>query len=172
MQFQRGEIRQPYERRQVIRQNVVDRPPVVTAPDRCGLHPVGLVHWRILFEERLALDPVGITFARKRSPVEMRQDGRRNPRVVVDHVLLGKAGCGVKDLLQVRDLKVPALDIDGRVCHMRSIMSFCLSATQPQNTGLILIGCPDSGWGCLTTWLPATYFQTSALLARPPYGFR
>src|SRR5579864_9320204 len=46
---------------------------------------------------------------------------------------------------------------------------FCLKLGRAQNTGLSAPGALDSMASRLTTSLPPTYFQTSALLVRPNY---
>jgi hypothetical protein len=71
------------------------------------------VHGSVLFEEGLALYTIGITFAREGATVQVGKDRRRDPRVIVDYVLLGKPGGGIKNLLQVRDLQSLALNFDG-----------------------------------------------------------
>ncbi len=50
---------------------------------------------------------------------------------------------------------------------MRSALTFCLIFRQVQNTGLILTLPSWVVADRLTTPLPPTYFQTSALFARP-----
>ena len=66
MQLQRRQIRQPDQRRQIVRQDVVNRSPVAFAPDRGSLHPIRLVHGRVLFEEWLAVHAIGIALASQR----------------------------------------------------------------------------------------------------------
>ena len=76
------------------------------APDRSGLHPVRLVHGRVLFKERFAVDAIGITLASQRPSRQMRKDRRRDPHVVVDDILLGESRGGIENLLQVRELQM------------------------------------------------------------------
>jgi hypothetical protein len=64
-----------------------------------------------------------------------------------------------------------ALNFDVRIGHVRSTLSFCLIFRKTQNTGLILNARSRVLVNRLTTPLPPTYFQTSALLARPKTMF-
>ena len=126
MQFQRRKIRQPYQRRP-------DRPPERNGsvrrlrPLQIGrrLHPVGLVHGRVLLEKRFAVHAVGITLAGQRPPRQMRNNRRRDPDVVVDHLFLGESGGGIQHLLQVRQLEMLALNFDGRIGHPALLVSHC-----------------------------------------------
>src|SRR5205814_4213311 len=70
-----------------------------------------------LLEERLVINPVGEPAHRDAAVAEMRQQRRRDARVVVDHLALGEPGLGIQDLLEVRELELPPADLDGRVGH-------------------------------------------------------
>ena len=171
MQFERGQICQPDQRRQIIAQHVVNITPVVAAPDRGRLHPIGFVHGGVLLEKGLAVHAIGITLARERSAVQMRKNGGSDTRVIVDNTLLGESRGGIKNLFQVRELQMSALNFNARIGHVRSALPFCLIFRQEQNTGLILTLRVRVAVDGLTMPPPPTYFQTSALLARPKTMF-
>ena len=42
----------------------------------------------------------------------MRQDGGRNPHVVVDDIFLGKSGGRIENLIKIRQLEMLALNFD------------------------------------------------------------
>jgi hypothetical protein len=64
-----------------------------------------------LLEEALALDPVRITDPGQSTVVEVRQQRRSDPGVVVDDLALGEAGLGIEDLVEVRDRQPAAVDL-------------------------------------------------------------
>src|SRR5579871_6997116 len=100
----------------------MDGSSTVPAPNGCGLHPIRLVHGGILLEEGLAIHSVGIALASERPSCQMRQERGSNPGVIIDDIFLRESGRRVQDLLQIRQLQMPALDFDGRVSHTRSAM--------------------------------------------------
>ena len=53
MQFDAGQIRDPHQRRQIVRQNVIDVAMVAFAPDRRRLHPVRPMFGGILLEKSI-----------------------------------------------------------------------------------------------------------------------
>src|SRR5438477_13198608 len=137
MQLECRQVRQPNQRRHVIRQNVVDSSPSATAPYGGGFYPVGLVHGRVLLEEGLAVYAVRISLAGQGAALEMWQDRGRDPHVIVNHVLLREAGGWIENLLQVGQLQFPALYFDDRrVWHVISAHTLCLKPQPAQNTGL------------------------------------
>ena len=105
VQLEIGEVGQPHERGLVVGQDVVDR------PHARGLNPVGTVRWRVLLVEELRVDAVGVALERQRAALDVRQDGRRDAREVVDDVALGEAGLGIEDLVEVRELHLAPADL-------------------------------------------------------------
>src|SRR3954471_11194539 len=82
------------------------------APDRRGDDPVGAVARALLLVEVGAADPVGIALERQRPPAQVRQQDRRDARVVVDHLPLGEPRLGIEDLVEVREGQPPPVDVD------------------------------------------------------------
>jgi hypothetical protein len=66
----------------------------------------------VLVVEVRARHAVGIALERHRAALEVREQRRRDPRVVVEHVRLGESGLGIQDLAQVRQPQPPAVDLD------------------------------------------------------------
>ena len=112
MQFDRRQIRQPDQRRQIVGQNVMDGAMVSLAPDRSSLHPVRPMLRRILLVEKFFVHAVGIALAGERASGQMRQHRRRNTHVVVDHLLLGKSRRRIQNLFQIRQLELLALNLN------------------------------------------------------------
>ena len=94
------EVGEPDERGQVVREREVDRPPA--GGHRHGLYPVGPVGGRLLLVEVLLVDPVRVALEGERVVPEVRQQHRRDARVVVDHLALGEADLGIEHLVEVR----------------------------------------------------------------------
>src|SRR5215213_1211486 len=78
--------------------------------DPLRAHPVRAVLRALLLVEELALHAVRIALHRQRPPFEVRQQRRRDARVVVDDLALREAGLRIEDLVQVRELERPAVD--------------------------------------------------------------
>ncbi len=106
VQLQVGEVGEPDERGQVARQREVDR--ALAGHDRHGLHPVGPVRRGLLLVEELLVHAVRVALQRQRAVAQMRQQHRRDARVVVDHLALGEAHGGVEHLVQVREPEASA----------------------------------------------------------------
>src|SRR6478736_2573869 len=66
----------------------------------------------VLLEELHATDPVREADPCDGAVAQVRQDHRRDARVVVDHLGLGRAGAGIHHLLEARQLHPPAVDLD------------------------------------------------------------
>src|SRR5271165_2653631 len=66
----------------------------------------------VLLVEVLAVHAVGIALHRQRPAMQMRQQDRSDAYEVVDDLPLGEAGLGIKHLVKVRQLQVPALDVN------------------------------------------------------------
>ena len=130
VQFDRGQIRQPHQRGQIVSENVMHGAAVSLAPDRSGLHPVGPVLWRILLVEKFFVHAVGITLAGERAPGQMRHHRRRDADVVVDDLLLGESRRRVQHLFQIRQLELLALNLNGRI-HRALQQALCLKS-RPQ----------------------------------------
>src|SRR5579864_8684583 len=99
----------------------------------------------------------------------MRNNRRRDASVVVDHLLLGKSRGGIEHLLQVRQLQMLALNLDSRIGHMIS-GSYCARNPRHAKYSIVLkLLAQIQAKAGLTTSLPSTYFQTSALQVRPTH---
>ena len=113
VQFNRGQVRDPHQRRQIVGQKVVDGAVVALAPDGRGLHPVGAMHGRVLLEEKFLVSRrLGIALHGERTSREVRHQHRRDADVVVHHLPFGETGGGIEDLVQIRELELAALHFD------------------------------------------------------------
>ena len=83
-------------------------------PDQTGAvaHPVRPVRRAALLVEELLLDAVRIALQRQRPRPQVRQQHRRDPRVVVDHVALREPGARVHQLVEVRERERRLADVD------------------------------------------------------------
>ena len=85
-------------------------------PDQTGARadPVRAVRRAALLVEELLLDPVRVALQGQRPRPQVRQQDRRDPRVVVDHVALREPGARVHQLVEVRqrDRRVADVDLD------------------------------------------------------------
>ncbi len=121
MQFDGGQIRHPHHGREIVGQNVVHIAVVAFTPDGSGLHPIRAVLGGVLFKEELAVHAIGIAFQRQRASCKMGDEDGRDAGVVVNHLSLGKSGRGIQDLIQIRQLQLPALNFNHRfVAHIAS----------------------------------------------------
>src|SRR3954451_19474988 len=66
----------------------------------------------LLLVEVGAADAVGIALEGQGAPPQVREQRRRDPRVVVDHLALGEPRLGIEDLVEVREGQPPAVDVD------------------------------------------------------------
>ena len=112
MQFEVGELRQPDERRQVVHDEVVHVP-----LRRCREEPHGLRERRqvvlpTLLVEAPAVDAVRVACHRQRPVPQVRQQVRRDPRVVAEHVALRHRRAALRlrpeHLVHVRHGDLPA----------------------------------------------------------------
>jgi hypothetical protein len=77
------------------------------------------VRRRLLLEERLAVNAVGVARDGQRPAGKMRQQERRDRRVVVDHVTLGEAVGRIQDLRQVGQRELVAVEDHAGRCRSR-----------------------------------------------------
>ncbi len=80
-------------------------------------HPRRRAGRRVLLEEARLLHAVGPADPGDRAVLEVRQQHRRDLRVVVEHLALGRAGARVEHLVEVADRQGAALDVDLQVAH-------------------------------------------------------
>ena len=73
----------------------------------------------ILLEEVSMVHPFGLALHGEWTSGEMRNQHGRDAHVIINHLALGKAGRGIEDLLQVRELQLAALDFDDGWCRHR-----------------------------------------------------
>src|ERR1700737_1474198 len=103
MQFNRCQVRDPYERGEIVSEKIVNGSLVALAPDGRGLHPVGAMLGGILFEKIFLVDSPGIALHGERPSGEMRQQIGRYADVIIDDLSLGKPGGWIEDLVKVRE---------------------------------------------------------------------
>src|SRR6266478_5343729 len=78
------------------------------------------MHGRVLLEEVRMVHAFRITFHRERTSSEVRQQRRRDVHVIVNHLALGRAGSGIEDLIQIRELQLAAFNFnDGWGWHRK-----------------------------------------------------
>ena len=94
--------------------------------------PVGPVVGAVLLVEELVVDAVRVADPRQRPVTQVAEHGRRDARVVVDHVPLGEARRGIHDLVEVGELELAALDV---YFHARSIPCPAREGQCPQGDG-------------------------------------
>ena len=146
MQLDRRQLRHPDQRRQVLADAEVDLAGVRPADRDPGrLHPVGPVLGAALLEEGgvAVVDALGEAAQGQRPPGQVGDDRRRDLGVVVDHLALGEAGLRVEDLVEVGELQLTAVDLDGAVgrqlgARLRSATSTSPPACASEARGLRL----------------------------------
>ena len=85
-----------------------------------GPHPGRPVARALLLVEELAVDAVRVALERQVPVAQVRQQHRRDPHVVLDHLALGEPGGRVEDLVEVRERERAPLHLDLhalRRCH-------------------------------------------------------
>ena len=116
VQLEAGQVGRPDQRGQVVDDQVGDgaaaRPGAVRL-DRGGADPVRAVRGDVLLEEGLAVHPLGVALERQRAARDVRQQGRRDPLVVVEDFGLGEAAVRVEHLAQVGQRQRPPVHLDG-----------------------------------------------------------
>ena len=111
MEHDRAEIGRPRDRGDLGHAQLVGVTPGREG-DPCRLEPFGVVRWRPLLVDRLALDAVGEPLHRAR-PLEQRlHDAGPYRDVVVDQVKLGLAMRREVDLVGVGDAHGASLDLE------------------------------------------------------------
>src|SRR6202521_2027331 len=112
MQLNRRQVRDPYERRKIVSEKIINGSFVPLAPYGRGLQPVGPMHGSILFEEIFMVHAFGITLHGERASGEMRHQHGGNADIIVHHLSLGEPRGGIEDLVKVRETKLTALHFD------------------------------------------------------------
>ncbi len=134
MQFNRRQIRNPHQRREIVREKIINGSFVPLAPDGRGLYPVGAMLGGIFFEEIFLVHAPWITFHGERPSGEMRHQHGCDADVIIHHLPLGERGRGIEDLVKIRETKLAALHFDdGRSGHGSLAMES--RASQPGWTG-------------------------------------
>src|SRR4051812_25712720 len=90
------------------------------APNRRRLHPIGAVLRAGFLVKEHPGHAFRIALERQRAIFQVRQQDRSDAHVVIDHLPLGEAGCGIEDLVQIGDGQLLSLDVDRRfrtLCH-------------------------------------------------------
>jgi hypothetical protein len=138
VQLKARQVGGPDQRGQVVEDQVADRAPGCPGPrtvrlDVFGADPARPVRGRVLGEERLAIHTVGIALERHRAAGDVREQHRRNPLVVVEHLGLGESVGRVEHLRQVGQRQRPAVDLDRDLVHYvsRTTSEGSLSSRSP-----------------------------------------
>ena len=79
----------------------MDGAAVAAAPNGGGLHPIGAVHGRVLFEKILLVHALGVTLHRQRTARQMGHEHGRDAGVVIHHLAFGEAGGWIEDFFEV-----------------------------------------------------------------------
>ena len=106
--------------------------PDQTAPVRTHAGPVRRA---ALLVEEPALDAVRVALQRQRPRPQVRQQHRRDPRVVVDHVALGEPGARVHQLVEVRQRQrdVAHRDLDALgLRHGKTVSGYSVAMSSPE----------------------------------------
>jgi hypothetical protein len=114
VQLQAGQVGRPDQRGQIIDHQVGDRgapAPRAVRGDGRGADPVRTVLGDVLVEEGLAVDALGIALEGQRAVGDVRQQQRRHPLVVVEHLGLGEPGLRVQHFGQVGQGQRPPVDL-------------------------------------------------------------
>src|SRR5580700_5074634 len=112
MKFDASEIRDPDERGQIVRQDVIYIALVAFTPDRRRLYPLRPMFRGVLFKKVFFVHAFGIALQSERTSRKMRQQDRRDARVVIDHLSFCEPSCGVKNLVQVSQTQMLAVDLN------------------------------------------------------------
>ena len=109
VELERGEVGRPDEPGEVLDRARLD---VRIGVERDGLEPGGPVAGAALLEEPLAVHAVGQPHHRERAVVEVGEQRRGHPGVVIDHLAFGEAGRGVQHLVEVGQPELASADLD------------------------------------------------------------
>ena len=77
----------------------------------------------VLLVEELGVDAVGVSLQGQRVVARVREDRRRDARVVIDDLCLREPDLGIQDLLEVGELENAIFDLDldrGFLSHLRA----------------------------------------------------
>jgi hypothetical protein len=97
----------------VFGEDIADGRLLVIGVDFLGAQPRREGERRVLLEEELLLDAVGIALQRERPVLEVRQDEGRDGVVVVQQVAFDDAFGGVEDFVEIREFEGMAIDGEG-----------------------------------------------------------
>ena len=89
----------------ILGEHVADGPAVVLGIDPLGAQPGGEALGHVLLKEEIVLDAVRVALERKRPVLQVRQNQVGHVVVVIQHVALGVAFVGIKDLFQVGEFQ-------------------------------------------------------------------
>ena len=101
MELERRDVRRPRERRAVVDQDVINVRATFAPRDRKRLHPFRGKRRRVLFVKDFAVDPVRIPLQCDRPVAKMRQEKRRDLKVVINDVELGELACVIENLIRI-----------------------------------------------------------------------
>ncbi len=139
VQLQRCEIGQPDQGGELLDDDEVDRLAIHRRAgygQGHGANPGRRAARRVLLEEERAVDAVGIALDRQRPPGQVRKQHRRHAGVVVDDLAFGEAGLRIEHLVEIRQAKVPAVDLhDDPFSHCGQPLGRRLSGRMPRKTG-------------------------------------
>ena len=117
MDLEVGQICRPYERRQVVDQDIIDHRLAGAALYSVSLYPSGRKRWGVFFVEMLASNAIRIALKRNRSIFDVRQYVGCDPAIEIDYLTLSKAGFGIKYFVNVRKSEFFVADFDGQRSH-------------------------------------------------------
>ena len=150
VQLERGQVDHPDQRGQVVDHQVADRlarrPRARAVRDHLlGPHPLRPVRGRVLLEERQVADAVREAAERHRPAGDVRQQHRRDPLVVVEHLGLGEAVGRVEHLGQVGQRERAPVHLHRDLVGLVSLASFRHHASTktalrlPDHVGRVLV---------------------------------
>src|SRR5208282_1457527 len=112
MQFNRRQVRDPYQGGQIVGEYEIDGAVVALAPHGRGFYPVRPMHGRVLFEEIFMIHTFGVALHGERPTSEMWHKDGRNADVEIHDLPFGETGGGVENLVKICELELAALHFD------------------------------------------------------------
>src|SRR5579884_734866 len=112
MEFQIGEIDGPNQRGDIIHHAKVYIIFVMLAIYGHGLDPIGAKSRTFLFIKERRFHAVWVALESERTVFKMRQHHRRDAKVIINDLSLGKTGPGIKNLAQIGKLYLVPVDLE------------------------------------------------------------
>src|ERR1700690_1731570 len=102
MELDAGEICEPCERSIFSRYDIIDCSFLAAGPEYNMLYPLRCPLGSVLLEESFTINAVGISHQGKRTPFQMREDGRCNLEIILYQLGFQDSVGRVQDLIEVR----------------------------------------------------------------------